>query len=148
MTNKALLCGINNYQSQTDLRGCINDIEEIHRLLIDKFHFVPSDIHQLKNEEVTKSKIQNEWQWLLEGAESGDRPVLVNNWYNLDAKGDLVGGMLQGKFAITEEFLELEPTECDRGLLGYNLGCAHTSYFKENNLAVNRDILARLINKK
>ncbi len=66
----------------------------------------------------------------------GDRPVLVNNWFNLDAKGDLVGGMLQGKFAITQEFLELEPTECDRGLLGYSLGCAHGSYFKENNLAV------------
>jgi hypothetical protein len=76
----------------------------------------------------------------------GDRPVLVSNWFNLDAKGDLVGGMLQGKFAITEEFLELEPTECDRGLLGYSLGCAHGSYFKENNLAVNRDIFARFIN--
>ena len=78
----------------------------------------------------------------------GDRPVLVNNWFNLDAKGDLVGGMLQGKFEITEEFLELEPTECDRGLLGYSLGCAHGSYFKENNLAVNRDIFARSINTK
>ncbi|MGL5874096.1 MAG: caspase family protein, partial [Xenococcaceae cyanobacterium] len=78
----------------------------------------------------------------------GDRPVLVDNWFNLDAKGDLVGGMLQGKFEITEEFLELEPTECDRGLLGYGLGCAHSSYFKENNLAVNRDIFARFINKK
>jgi hypothetical protein len=77
-----------------------------------------------------------------------DRPVLVNNWFNLDAKGDLVGGMLQGKFKITEEFLELEPTECDRGLLGYSLGCAHGSYFKENNLAVNRDIFARSINTK
>jgi metacaspase-1 len=78
----------------------------------------------------------------------GDRPSFVNNWFNLDAKGDLVGGMLQGKFAITQEFLELEPTECDRGILGYGLGCAHGSYFKENNLAVNRDIFARLINKK
>jgi metacaspase-1 len=75
----------------------------------------------------------------------GDRPVFVNNWFNLDAKGDLVGGMLQGKFAITQEFLELEPTECDRGVLGYGLGCAHGSYFRENNLAVNRDIFARLI---
>ncbi len=25
---------------------------------------------------------------------NGDRPIFVNNWFNLDAKGDLVGGML------------------------------------------------------
>jgi metacaspase-1 len=75
MTNKALLCGINNYQSQTDLRGCINDIEEMNQLLVDKFNFAASNIRKLKNEEVTKTNIQNQWQWLLEDAESGDRLV-------------------------------------------------------------------------
>lgn len=68
-----LWSGINNYHSQTDLRGCIKDIEDINRLLIDKFDFVSSNIRKLKNAEVTKTKIQNEWQWLLEDAESGGR---------------------------------------------------------------------------
>lgn len=75
----------------------------------------------------------------------GRCPALVENWINLDAKGDLVGGMLRDRFDVTREFLELEPTECRRSWFGYNLGCAHGSYFQNNNLAVNRDIFARFI---
>jgi hypothetical protein len=83
---------------------------------------------------------------LREENKQGDRPDLVKSWFNLDAKGDLVGGLLGDRFEITDEFLELEPTECERGWFGYNLGCAHGSYFRENNLAVNRDIFAIFIN--
>jgi hypothetical protein len=83
---------------------------------------------------------------LREENKQGSRPVFVENWFNLDAKGDLVGGLLGDRFEITQEFLELEPIECERGWFGYNLGCAHGSYFRENNLAVNRDIFARFIN--
>jgi metacaspase-1 len=72
MTNKALLCGINNYKSQTDLRGCINDIESMSRLLVNKFDFKTSNIHKLTDERVTKANLKKEWQWLLENVTSGD----------------------------------------------------------------------------
>lgn len=84
--------------------------------------------------------------FLREQNKNGDRPVFVKNWINLDAKGDLVGGLIGDRFEVTREFLELEPTECDRGWLGYNLNCSHGSYFRENNLAVNRNIFAIFIN--
>ncbi|MEB3174227.1 MAG: caspase family protein [Cyanobacteriota bacterium] len=73
------------------------------------------------------------------------RPRLVKRWFNLDAKGDLVGGALSRKFEIDQEFLQLEPTGCAPKLWGYDLVCAHSSYFRSDNLAVNRDIFARHI---
>jgi hypothetical protein len=77
--------------------------------------------------------------------QNGRRPAFVERWYNLDAKGDLVGGMLGDKFEITDEYLELDPTGCTRGWFGYNLACAHSSYFGTANAKVNRDIFAKFI---
>jgi hypothetical protein len=70
------------------------------------------------------------------------KPSLVQTWINLDAKGDHVGGPIGHRFEVSREFLNLEPTGCSAGPLGYNLGCAHSSYFNPANLAVNRDIVA------
>jgi hypothetical protein len=73
-------------------------------------------------------------------------PALVDAWINLDAQGDLVGGPLGSRFAVTAESLELRPVTCPRQWWGgYELTCAHGSYFEKANLAVNRDILARHI---
>lgn len=70
-------------------------------------------------------------------------PALVDAWINLDAKGDLVGGPLAGRFPVSREYLELAPTSCARQFWGgYEIGCAHGSYFKVSNLKVNRDIFA------
>ncbi|HEY9660539.1 MAG TPA: hypothetical protein V6C65_18955, partial [Allocoleopsis sp.] len=77
--------------------------------------------------------------------QKGIRPAFVDRWYNLDAKGDLVGGMLRDRFQISEEYLELDPTGCSRGWFGYNLACAHSSYFNTANTRVNRDLFARYI---
>lgn len=75
MTNKAVLCGINNYQSITDLRGCVNDVQNIFELLTQVYDFDPSQIHQLINEQVTKAAIKQECNWLLKDAQRGDRLV-------------------------------------------------------------------------
>ena len=70
-------------------------------------------------------------------------PALVDAWINLDAKGDPVGGPLVGRFPVTREYLELDPTTCARQFWGgYEIGCAHGSYFQLPNLKVNRDIFA------
>jgi pimeloyl-ACP methyl ester carboxylesterase len=76
-------------------------------------------------------------------------PKLANEWVNLDAQCDLVGGRLGRKFPVNREYLELLPTTCPRQLLGfglvYDFGCAHGSYFQPKNLKVNRDIFAQHI---
>lgn len=83
---------------------------------------------------------------LREANRDGRRPNNVDRWINVDAQGDLVGGMLGDLFTVTQEYLSQDPTGCTRGLFGYNLVCAHGSYFRETNLTVNRDIFARFLN--
>ena len=77
-----------------------------------------------------------------DGAQRAPFPALVRNWINLDASGDLVGGPLRSRFPVHRDCTELVPVGCPRRLWGYDLGCAHGSYFDPANLAVNRDILA------
>jgi hypothetical protein len=44
---------------------------------------------------------------------------------------------------VTREYLELDPTTCARQFWGgYEIGCAHGSYFQVPNLRANRDIFA------
>lgn len=75
-------------------------------------------------------------------ARPAPRPALVTSWINLDAKGDLVGGPLGHRFAVSHEVLQLEPTGCAVTWAGTDLGCAHGSYFQPANIKVNRDIFA------
>lgn len=83
---------------------------------------------------------------LREANQEGRLPALVNRWINIDAKGDLVGGMLSDRFDVTQDYLEQDPTGCTKGLFGYNLVCAHSSYFQAVNVTVNRDIFAKYLN--
>jgi pimeloyl-ACP methyl ester carboxylesterase len=72
---------------------------------------------------------------------NGKSPLHVDQLFNLDARGDIVGGSIRHKFDVDQEFLGLEAPGCSL----FNPGCAHSSYFRADNLAVNRDIFARLI---
>ena len=77
------------------------------------------------------------------GAERGAKPGLVRRWINLDAQNDIVGGTLQGFFdGVDDEYLGLDPTGCSVGPLGASPSCAHSSYFNDRNVVVNRDIFA------
>ena len=79
----------------------------------------------------------------------GRRPVHVNAITNLDAGGDVVGGPIGGAFTISGEHIGLSPTGCSTipfTNIAINPACAHSSYFEANNIAVNRDIFANLIN--
>ena len=76
----------------------------------------------------------------------GRKPANTRRWINLDARGDVVGGELKGRpFAVDVEHLQLDPVGCfGLGIL-VNPQCAHGSYFRPANVAVNRDIFARNI---
>ena len=84
----------------------------------------------------------------------GRRPKLVDEFVNIDAGGDIVGGSIAPPFDDVEEFMQRKPTGCKtflfRRLRGQptakNPFCAHRSYFHLDNVAVNRDIVADYIN--
>lgn len=85
----------------------------------------------------------------LTGAPDGKKPRLVGRWVNLDAVGDPVGGPLKGRpFQVDSEYLNLPASACGKifGLVTEPV-CAHSSYFKPENLEVNRDILGRYIER-
>jgi hypothetical protein len=77
----------------------------------------------------------------------GRKPTGVRRWVNLNARGDLVGGPLQGRpYEVDEDRVNLDPFGCGNFLGLVNPSCAHGSYFQSGNDAVNRDIFARFIN--
>jgi hypothetical protein len=72
----------------------------------------------------------------------GRKPAVVDDWINLNAVGDPVGGRLQGNpFVVDAEFLGLSNLGCG----WFDAVCAHTSYFVPANQVVNRDIFAAFI---
>lgn len=85
---------------------------------------------------------------LLPLARDGRRPRLVDRWINVDARGDVVGGLMKGQpYAVDEEFLNCDPVGCSNFLRLINPKCAHSSYFNADNQAVNRDIFGRFIER-
>lgn len=91
MAQRALLCGINDFESVTDLRGCVNDVHNVRDLLTGKFGFAPENIVQLLDAEVTKRAVKDKWAWLLNGAQPGDHLVLhfsTHGSFIADVDGD------------------------------------------------------------
>ncbi len=77
----------------------------------------------------------------------GRKPTGIRRWVNLNARGDLVGGPLQGRpYEVDEDRVNLDPFGCGSFLGLVNPSCSHGSYFQSGNTAVNRDIFARFIN--
>ena len=74
---KALLVGINIYKPElgANLRGCVNDVETMRKLLVDNFKFLPENIRVLVDERATKQGILDRLKWLLGGAKAGDELV-------------------------------------------------------------------------
>ena len=78
---------------------------------------------------------------MLREAEDGHKPTLVGNWVNIDARYDIVGGRLERHFAVTREFLGLDPVGC----WPLDAVCSHSSYFDTRNVFVNRNIFGHFI---
>jgi len=78
---------------------------------------------------------------------NGHKPGMVRRWVNLDAQGDPVGGPLKGRpYQVDFDFPTLVAFGCSSFFGMVNPACAHSSYFKSGNLAVNRDIFGHYIN--
>ena len=72
MARRAVLVGINNYQSITDLSGCINDVTNMRDILKSLLGFTNNDIRVLTDSRATKDNILARLKWLVTGAKSGD----------------------------------------------------------------------------
>jgi len=74
---KALLVGINKYRPDlnADLRGCVNDVENMRHMLIKLFGFKPENIRVIIDERATRHNIIKRLRWLLKGARKGDELV-------------------------------------------------------------------------
>jgi hypothetical protein len=95
-THKAFLAGVNNYQSVSDLRGCVSDVDKMERLLTESFDFPAHNIRRLTDEQVIKRNVLNELDWLLGGAQAGDQLVLFFAGHGtqvLDQDGDEEDGV-------------------------------------------------------
>jgi metacaspase-1 len=75
MADKALLLGINTYKKVNALRGCVNDVENMRKLLTEAFGFSQANVKVLLNEKVIKKDVKTQMAWLFKDAKANDRIV-------------------------------------------------------------------------
>ena len=78
---KALLIGINYFGTQSELRGCINDVKNIKTFLeenykIDEILVLTDDQTSDKSKMPTRENVLNGFRWLTQGAKSGDSLIM------------------------------------------------------------------------
>jgi hypothetical protein len=73
MAKRALLIGINKYQVPgADLRGCVNDVTNLQKVLTQYYGFAGKDVTILTDLKATKKAMQAAIQKLIAGAKKGD----------------------------------------------------------------------------
>jgi len=92
---KAFLVGINDYNPEglggPDLNGCVNDVEDMKRTLIDVFKFSEGNIKILTDKRATKSGILKGLEWLIKGVKKRDVLVFYYSGHGsrvIDRNGD------------------------------------------------------------
>lgn len=75
---KALLIGVNYFGTRAELRGCINDVHNLYRLLTETYGWPSHAIRTLTDDGrgnggmPTRQNITQHMQWLSDGAQAGD----------------------------------------------------------------------------
>ncbi|KAI9499254.1 peptidase C14, caspase domain-containing protein [Zychaea mexicana] len=76
---RALLIGINYFDTPNELKGCLNDVQNIKEFLIELYGFKEEDMRILTDDQTddplrmpTKVNILTSMQWLVEDAEEND----------------------------------------------------------------------------
>ncbi|ORY32109.1 metacaspase [Naematelia encephala] len=75
---KALLIGINYYETDYQLKGCINDARNVEKFICERFGYNPSDVIVLTDDtnderaEPTRENIIRAMNWLVDGAQKND----------------------------------------------------------------------------
>lgn len=72
MTKKALLVGINDYNGRGDLKGCVNDILDMHFTLSSVLGYANEEVRVLTDRRATSKAIKHRLKWLVKDAKEGD----------------------------------------------------------------------------
>lgn len=139
MARKALLIGINRYRIPgADLRGCVNDVTNLSRVLVDLCGFAKGDIKVLIDENATQVAMQKGIRALVSGGRKGDVLLLHYSGHGAnvpDADGDeadrrdeiLCPHDLDWKKPLTDDWLR---TTFDRLRVGVSMtvimDCCHS----------------------
>ncbi len=94
---RALLIGIDVYQQPhvPNLRGCVNDVEAMRRLLVERFGFSPAHVRVLLNEQATRANILDAFERLIAEVQPGDHVFVQYSGHGsqlLDTSGDEIEG--------------------------------------------------------
>lgn len=99
---KSLFIGINYLGSNSELRGCINDVKNIKEFVVKNFNF-PIDADHMRtlvdsdpNNMPTRVNMLNSMKWLVQNAQSGDSLFLHYSGHGgsqKDTNGDESDGM-------------------------------------------------------
>ena len=77
MNKYAFLCGVNKYNSGNDLRGCVNDVMDIRKRLVDKYSFNPDNIRVLTDSRATTKATLEHLDWLVSCCSPTEHDFLV-----------------------------------------------------------------------
>lgn len=113
---KALLIGINKYESGGNLKGCVNDITTMYNILKDKYGFNPNAIYILQDYKATRANIIKGLIWLASGSRPDDELVLHYSGHGSrvpDYSGDEIDGYdeilcptdMDWRFPLTDDVL-------------------------------------------
>jgi hypothetical protein len=73
MAKRAVLIGVNRYRMPgADLRGCVNDVQNMQGLLTQHFGFAPADIETLTDDAATKKAIESSIRKVVAAGRRGD----------------------------------------------------------------------------
>lgn len=92
-TKKACLVGINYRGTRSELCGCINDVNNMQKVLVDQYGFNVDDILMINEDQdksnwPTKQRILEGMDWLYEGAKPGDLLVFHYSGHGSQYQGD------------------------------------------------------------
>jgi len=73
MAKRAVLVGVNRYLIPgADLRGCVNDVRNLQKVLVELYGFRPRDISILLDGKATKRNIQAAVRQMIKASSAGD----------------------------------------------------------------------------
>ena len=139
MAKRALLIGINRYQIPgADLRGCVNDVNNLRAALIQFYGFTAADVKTLLDAQATKKNMMAGIRELVSGATKGDVLVLHYSGHGAnvpDANGDEADGRdeilcphdLDWKDPLTDDWLRSTFNRLKKGVsLTVIMDCCHS----------------------
>ena len=137
--NKALLIGINHYKIPgADLRGCVNDVNNLKAALLKYFAFQEQNIKVFTDLKATKKAMQDGMMKLVKGAKRGDVLLIHYSGHgsNLpDDNGDEADGRdeilcptnLDWKDPLTDDWLRIAFDKLPAGVnLTVIMDCCHS----------------------